>query len=359
MKKKIAPALFNLHRRGELPQRVRIIGFARRPLSDDGFRWHVAELIKSDDKQFLNLFDYNQGQFAEPDGYFNLKNKIKEIEREWGVCANKLFYLAVPPESYEDIFSNLERANLQASCNEIGETGWTRLLIEKPFGRDETSAKALNDRLAKIFSEEQVYRLDHYLAKDGVMALKPLNDPKSVKKISFSLLETMSVEGRGPFYETVGALRDVGQNHLLSIFTILTGLSPDSLTPLSAEWAQYEGYRQVAGVAPDSKVETYFKVLAKLNEGEWQDVEIVLAGGKKMPAIKKEVVVEHKDGRQEIFPFELSQHAQYVAEYERLFLDAIVGGQERFLSREEVESAWRFIDQVVAGWRDDIIKTYV
>ena len=221
------------------------------------------------------------------------------------------------------------------------------------------SAKALNNRLEKIFTEKQIYRIDHYLAKDGVMALKPLTKPDQVKRITIRLLETMGVDGRGPFYETVGALRDVGQNHLLSIFTILTGQPADKLELIAAERTQYDGYRQVAGVAPDSEAETYFKITAKLKASPWRGTEIILESGKKRPAVKKEVVVEYQVGRQEIFPLELNREAQYVAEYEQLFLDAIMGEHQRFLTRGAVESAWRFVDPIIANWKNVIINSNV
>ncbi len=349
MKKKIAPALFGLFQEGKLPAKTKIIGFARRPLSDEGFKDHVQELIGQDDQNFLSLLTYNQGQFGEVTGYTDLKNKLDKIEQDWGQCANKLFYLAVPPENFTEILANLGVNKFNLSC----EGAWTRLLIEKPFGHDEASAKALDESLAKLFQVNQIYRLDHYLGKDGVLALKKIDDEEisKIKSIEIKLLETLTVDGRGKFYDDLGALRDVGQNHLLSIFNILTGILPDKLELISAERAQYEGYREVEGVAKDSKTETYFKVKAKLDVLPWQEVEFIFESGKKMSAVKKEVVITYKDGTEKVFPLELNKHSQYVAEYEKLLAEAIAGDETHFLSQAMVEAAWRFIDPIIAGWQ--------
>lgn len=349
MRKKIAPALLGLYQEGCLPRHTKIIGFARRPLGDNGFRQHLVDILGPADDKFLSLFSYNQGQFGEADGYASLKQQIGLIEQEWGVCANKLLYLAVPPENFNDILARLGQVGLNFPCSD--SAGWSRLLIEKPFGHDEASAKILDNNLAQYFSEEQIYRLDHYLAKDGVMALERIAEPERVKKITITLWEKMTADGRGAFYDSVGALRDMGQNHLLSIFTILTGELGNKLELVSSERKQYAGYQETAGVKSNSQTETYFKVVAKLDTDKWKNVEIILEAGKAMPEIKKEVKVEFTDGSEKIYPLELGRGSQYVAEYEQLFKDAIVGDKTRFLKRKEVEAAWQFVDKVIAAWQ--------
>jgi glucose-6-phosphate 1-dehydrogenase len=149
----------------------------------------------------------------------------------------------------------------------------------------------------------------------------------------------------------VGALRDVGQNHLLSILTILTGELGNKLDLVSSGRKQYAGYQETVGVKSDSQTETHFKIVAKLNTDKWQNVEIILEAGKAMPEIKKEVRIEFTDGSEKVYPLELDRGSQYVAEYEQLFKDAIVGDKTRFLKREEVEAAWQFVDKVMAAWR--------
>jgi glucose-6-phosphate 1-dehydrogenase len=331
MERKIAPALFHLSEKGELPERFRVIGMARRPIGDGPFRecvrqavlTHRAELPdESELSRFVEAFSYSQGQFAEEAAYGRLVDTLNEIDDAWQTCSNKLFYLAVPPEYYRTIFEQLSSSGLASACG--GEGGWTRVLVEKPFGRDGHTAQELDELLGSLFEESQIYRIDHYLAKEmlqGILSFRfsnnlfePSWDARAIERIEIDLLETLTAKGRGGFYDGVGALRDVGQNHLLQMLALITMARPPrgdadairaqrvaalrALVPLTKQQvvtqtyrAQYEGYRAEEGVAPASETESYFRVVTSLDSPAWAGVPVVLQGGKAMGTVRKDVVV--------------------------------------------------------------------
>lgn len=332
MGKKIVPALFHLYAQGALPKLFRVIGVARRELTQDAFQRHVAKLLDayrelrvSDPEiraKFLNLFAYHQGFFDNEEDYKRLAATLGNIDGTWRVCANKLFYLSVPPQYYETISTHLHSSGLTAPCGE--EEGWTRVIVEKPFGKDFESAKRLDELLGRLFKEVQIYRIDHYLAKEmlqNILSFRFANnlfeknwDATLIERIELRLLESIGVEDRGAFYDGVGALRDVGQNHLLQMLALITmerpsGFSAETIRRRRAEIlktlslpasesmsaltyrAQYKGYRAAKGVATDSVTETYFKVRGALNAPRFRGIPIVFEGGKKLGNAKKEVVV--------------------------------------------------------------------
>ena len=331
MKRKIVPSLFYLHGKGVLPERFCVVGFSRRDWSDEALQGNVREILverypdASEDEvlRFLALFRYQMGSFTEDEGYAGLAQRLESIDAEWGVCANKLFYLAVPPEYYRTIFERLAASGLAQGCSDL--TGWTRVLVEKPFGDDVRTAQELEELLGALFKEEQIYRIDHYLAKEmlqGIINFRFTNnlfetswDRTAVERIEVRLHETLGVESRGWFYENVGALRDVGQNHLLQMLALVTMEQPESrgsasirraradavraiLRPLSKEdvaqdtyRAQYAGYRDIEGVDPESETETYFKVRTTLRGNRWAGVPVSIESGKRIGEACKEIVV--------------------------------------------------------------------
>lgn len=329
MARKIVPSLLHLDRQGLLHPRLRVIGFSRRPWSDADFRDRVRATIleRYDDPgvldTFLERFSYRQGTFADTAAYAALADDIGKFAGEWGGCVDKLFYLAVPPENYQTILGNLSTSHLTSVCN--AETGYTRVLIEKPFGHDVESSKALDELLASLFREEQIYRIDHYLAKEmlqGILAFRFHNDllestwdRDGIERIDISLLETIGVEKRGRFYDGVGALRDVGQNHLLQMLALVTMEQPETLDaddirtaraalldtlrpPLPHEVArlsyraQHEGYRDIEGVDPGSMTETYFRLDTTMSGPRWAGVPVSFESGKRIaPGPLKRIVV--------------------------------------------------------------------
>lgn len=353
-RRKIIPALWHLFREKKLPKHFSIIGFSRRDLDEGAFRDHVATVLSHHHKSkaargersFLNLFTFVRGFFDTADAYDILKVAIEKIGNKAGAPANTLFYLAVTPEMYETVLMNLARSGLNATGDGgVGRTplearrasgasaaaseglpltGWTRVIVEKPFGKDASTAQALDELLGKLFYEEQIYRIDHYLAKEmiqNILAFRFSNNlfeknwsRETIERIDIRLWEGIGVEERGSFYDGVGALRDVGQNHLLQMLALITMDRPENfdatalrrgraavlaalMTPLAKEIratsarAQYKGYRAIKGVASGSQTETYFKISASLAAPRWKGVVFSLEGGKRLGEQKKEIVV--------------------------------------------------------------------
>lgn len=333
MAKKIAPALFHLYVNGKFPHLFKIIAFSRRDLTLDEFKDHIRGILKDTKKKrvkeseieaFLDYFMYQKGDFDKVDAYNSLASDLGRIDGEWKACSNKLFYLAVPPANYRSIFEHLKTSGLTIPCGP--DEGWTRVIVEKPFGKDAKSAIELDMLLSKLFLEEQIYRIDHYLGKDmlqNILSFRFNNDlfedswnNKYIEKIEIKFLENFGIEGRSTFYDGVGALRDVGQNHMLQMLAFITMDRPASYTandvrkkraeilekliPLNPEGikkltfrGQYEGYRQTEGVNKDSNTETYFKVVAMLKTERWMNIPVILEAGKNLER-RKEVVVTFK-----------------------------------------------------------------
>ncbi|MBI3620435.1 glucose-6-phosphate dehydrogenase, partial [Candidatus Roizmanbacteria bacterium] len=334
MGKKIVPALFHLYKKNKLPPLFQVLGVARRPFTHAEFRENVSALLAKHDEAhltdaslagFTRCFFYEQGDFRETDSYRSLARVMGRIDGEWKVCANKLFYLAVPPQYYETIFHQLASSGLTLPCSPA--EGWTRVIVEKPFGHDLTTAEKLDLLLAKLFKEEQIYRIDHYLAKEmlqNILSFRFSNNlleqswnNKNIERIDIRLLEKIGVEGRGGFYDPVGALRDVGQNHLLQMLALITMEQPKVMNAKEVRYlrarllqdlrlpgmkeaiaesfrGQYVGYDRIEGVKKDSQTETYFKIKAHLDSPRWQGVPIFMESGKRMKKQLKEIMVTFK-----------------------------------------------------------------
>ena len=349
MKKKIIPSVCHLYVNKLLPSHFRVIGMARRPFSNEVFREDVSKSLlnylpatdKNTAKEVSGFFSYSQGEFSDVKGFENLKKELEKIDLEWGVCTNKLFYLAVPPDSFAKIFENMAKVGLNIPCG--GQFGWTRLLIEKPFGDNKASAIKLFALLHKYFKEEQLYLIDHYLEKEIILAIKNFRfsnnlfekswNKNSIERIDIRLLETIGVEERGAFFDAVGAFRDVGQNHLLQMLAAITmkvqrQFSVSELRQKRAElietlkpWtsedikkntfrAQYNGFKSIENVKKSSITETYFKLKTELTDSDWRGVPITLEAGKRCSEAVKEVVVtfKHPGLCVECAPGQLSQN---------------------------------------------------
>ena len=335
--KKILPSLWHLYNEKRLPESLRIIGIARKEMDEEAWHSFIRGAISgkhsevSFDKKFLTFceyFRYLTGDLSESDAFSDLKAAVDKTETDWGVCTNKLFYLSVPPSTYETIFSNLAETELNRPCG--GEDGWSRLLVEKPLGSDGKSADTLEDLIARYFKEEQIYRIDHYLFKEilqGVENFRFSNnlfentwDKSSIERIDLRLCESIGVENRGRFYESVGALRDVGQNHLLEMLAAITMEYPADSTPEKVQrnraeilkalqpWSkelikqntaryQYSGYRGIEGVDPESSVETYFALKTELDHLRWRGVPIYMEAGKRLGQARKEIVLTMKHAK--------------------------------------------------------------
>ncbi len=331
VKKKIIPALFLLFRHGQLPSRFLLLGFSRKPWTDEQFQAYALELLgtqgtEAERAAFVAQLGYQQGRFDEQLSYERLEARLAAVDAAWKLCANKLFYLAIPPELYAGIFEHLKASSLIKGCSE--DDGWTRLIVEKPFGRDRATAEALDMQLASLFDENQIYRIDHYLAKQmlqNILTFRFANNlfeetwnSRYIERIDVRLLETLGVESRGAFYDGVGALRDVGQNHLLQMLALTVMDRPadftadeirrqraaalrDVLAPPSEAAihrltyrAQYDGYGAIEGVQPNSSTETYFFAETTLQGPRWGGVTATFESGKRLERAEKEVVVTFK-----------------------------------------------------------------
>jgi glucose-6-phosphate 1-dehydrogenase len=337
MARKITPSLYQLYCQNKLPKLIKIIGFSRRDISDQDFREYIKELVIEQAKspaesslidEFARLFSYHQGDFTQKESYQDLAKKLGYIDNEWKTCANKLFHLAVPPNFYKDILGFLESTGLTIPCG--GDLGWTRVLVEKPFGNDLETAQELDMLLGKLFQEEQIYRIDHYLAKEmlqGIINFRFSNNlfesswnNKMIEKIEIKFLEELKVGRRGVFYDQIGALRDVGQNHILQMLAIITmdrptdtssvalrekreeildlihKLSPTEIKNNTLR-AQYEGYNSDPNIKDNSQTETYFKLKTTIDSPRWSNVPVYLEAGKALKETDKQIIVTFKHVR--------------------------------------------------------------
>ena len=415
-RKKLFPALFGLYKNTKLPKNIKIVGFSRRNFTNSDFRNFLIENVTpfkdSNEKiqSFLNLIEYSEGKFDDPASYEALIGLLQKIDTEFGNCSDKLFHLAVSPAFYELVLQNMYKTGLTLSCTD--GTGKTKIIIEKPIGHDLKTAKEIHSLINKIATRDQIYEIDHYLTKETLHAARALTEQENLQKIwnnehiesiDITLFETKDIEGRGEFYDSLGALRDVGQNHALIVLShmlqenteeknvqkrraeiLKSALALKSTDTKEIIRAQYIGYLGEKGVKENSEAETFFKFPVKLGDKNWEGVKINIAGGKglsknevgvriifKKPEsfnleeknlqnIKEilfkiqpdpETIFVIESGGEEIITLKGKTYQGHSSEsYEKLFEEVFKGNEDLFVSEEEIESSWVIIDQIREAW---------
>lgn len=405
--KKIFPALQAMIRRGRFD--MPIIGVARRDWTSDQLREHARKSLEehggADPDAFAKLsarLQYVSGDYRDEASYVRIRKALGKAQRP-------LHYLAIPPSEFETVAQELYKSGCAKNA---------RVIVEKPFGRDLASARELNRALHQFFPESAIFRIDHYLGKEPVQNLQyfrfsnaflePIWNRNYVERVQITMSESFGIQGRGPFYEEVGAIRDVIQNHMLQVMVMLAMDPPTDghaealrdekirvfravrdLAPEDVVRGQFHGYHNEEGVAPDSQVETFAAVRLHIDTWRWQGVPFCIRAGKRLPVTATEVLVELKcppqrvfdeiePGRSNYFHFRLSpdvfislgartkvpgeamvgeevellacrQASKEMSPYDRLLSDATRGDPSLFARMDSVEAAWRVVDPILGN----------
>jgi glucose-6-phosphate 1-dehydrogenase len=331
-RRKLIPAIYNLAALGLLPEGFAIVGFGRSAREEADFRANLkagvqefARLSFKEDvwQKLEGKIFYQRGAYGSPEAHAELEKKLNEIDKQFSVGPNRMYYLATPPEEFDEVIENVGALKKKA-----GGGGWRRLIVEKPFGQDLPSAQALNSQLSKYFRENEVFRIDHYLGKEtvqNILALRfansiwePIWNNRYIDHLQIVVAEEVGVGRRGGYYETNGALRDMVVNHMMQVLSLVCMEPPVALDanairdekvkvlrairPFTPEQVlhntvrgQYEGYREEEGVDPSSKTETYVALKLMVDNWRWSGVPIYLRHGKALAKRATEVVIRWKD----------------------------------------------------------------
>jgi len=324
--RKLIPAFYNLYRKGRLNENLKIVGSARTEFSDPEFCDHLEEGLKefSPDTyqkeiwdEFKNQLSYIPSDLTVPEDYLRVKDYLDELE---GEPTNRIYYLAIAPRFYQETIEHLGEAGLSEEDPGEGEP-WRHIIIEKPFGQDAESARKLNQVIHRSFEEDQVYRIDHYLGKETAQNIlffrfantifEPIWDRRYVDNIQITVAESVDVGHRGAYYDNAGIFRDMFQNHLMQLLSLVAMEAPASFeadairnervkllkSVRSPELensvaGQYQGYCSTKGVAEESRTPTYGAVKLYVDNWRWKDVPFYLRSGKSLERKATEITIE-------------------------------------------------------------------
>lgn len=416
----LLPSLYQLFKDNLLDDKTEIVGVSRRELDIDALLRSVEEAIIQQEGEYNLTVMERMRRHLHPftldmdasEGYASLLEKLNTIEAEQGICMNRLYYLSIPPEAYGGVIGRMAEAGLNRSCQHNQAS--TRLLVEKPFGHDLASAEELVKTTSQHFQEEQIFRIDHYLAKETAQNIvtfrfeNPIFEAvwnnQHVDSIDIVASEQIGIEGRAHFYEKQGALRDFVQNHLLQLLAIATMDKPSQLdsesihieklrllesikpaNPTQAKRGQYTSYKDEVN-NPHSSVETFASISTTIDNDRWRDVPVTIRTGKALADRRTTVTFTFKgtsggsgDNQlqfriqpdegialkllakkpgfdHELLPvamdFSYNEHFEgsHPGAYERVLMDAVRGDRTLFASSQEVLAAWRVVNDVVQDW---------
>ena len=447
--RKLIPALYHLYVEGQMPESFRVLGFARREKTDESWRAEMREGLEKYSRsqavdevqwaQFAANLGYHRGDLTDPAAYTGMAERLKGYD-DPQLSNNLVFYLAISPSLFGEVVDHLHEANLLERAEEEDEF-WQRVVVEKPFGHDLESAHVLNNHLLRHARERQIFRIDHYLGKETVQNImmfrfsnaifEQLWNRETIEHIQITVSEDIGVGSRGGYFEEAGTMRDMMQNHLLQILSLVAMEPPPTLaaedvrnekvkalksiramTPENVAKqvvrGQYfagtvngdnrAGYRQEDRVNPESNVETYVALKLFIDNWRWSGVPFYLRTGKNLPMRASEVRVQFRptpnvlfaaQGNLDLMPNALTirlqpdegislrfngkvpgnsisarpvrMHFGYDTEfgaytpeaYERLLLEAMAGDATLFIRRDEVETAWKIVDDIRAAWGDE------
>lgn len=427
--RKLYPAIYRLYKKKQLADHFAVICTARREWTDEHLHEVILKSIAKeiedhiDANEFVSHFYYQAHDVHNADQYYKLNDLAKQLDQEYQTQDNRVFFISLSPSLFPEITKHMKEQGLLAN------QGYSRLIIEKPFGHDLASAEELQKQLNQSFEEDQIYRIDHYLGKEIVHSLHYLRfnnyvlrrlwNAKGINHVQIALDEEVGVEKRADYYESSGVIRDMIQNHLLQILALAAMKEPEDDSSDALRQAKIEvlshlkpyvnleelkknvirgqygpnpqlnlpGYRQEAGVDPQSNTETFLAAKVFLDLPQWQNVPFFIRSGKRLqrkvsvinivfnkeeneaqanrlrieigPNLNYQLFINSKkpgyDHQTESIAFKFEYTAEEVAampvDYERLIYECILGELNNFNHYQEIVQAWKFVDHIIAGWQ--------